>query len=215
MLRSFIKAARLRRWLARSDCPPAIKECKVLFDKAYAPKHNEYSGIAQSDEVFMDGSGSNRQQSVSVPSDLQPLIDGSKVILHAWCHLHGLVYAHSSTHLGNSLIHFYPGGNKSSPPIPGSIKYIFATQNTVAFAVQRHLNMQPGTIDPFAAYPDFPAKLYASALADELEVVELDWVTCHFARWQISSEHVVVLSLSKVSTKINSSPAQELIKQQY
>jgi hypothetical protein len=211
MLRSFIKAASLKRWLGRSDCPPAIKECKVLFDKAYASKKDEYPGLAPLGDDIEE---SNEQRFVSVPSDLQPLINGSKVMLRARCHLHGVVYARSSTHLGNSLVHFYPGGNKSSPPIPGSIKYIFATQNTVAFAVQRHLNMRPGTVDPFAAYPDFPARLYASTLADELEVVELDWVTCHFARWQISSEHVVVLSLSKVRAKITSS-IHGLIEPQY
>ncbi|KAG2137126.1 uncharacterized protein EDB93DRAFT_1091336 [Suillus bovinus] len=38
MLRSYIKAARLHRWLARTDCPPAIQECRALFDKVYAPK---------------------------------------------------------------------------------------------------------------------------------------------------------------------------------
>ncbi|KAG2064014.1 hypothetical protein BDR04DRAFT_1036466 [Suillus decipiens] len=32
MLLSYIKAARLRCWLARPDCPPAIQECGVLFD---------------------------------------------------------------------------------------------------------------------------------------------------------------------------------------
>ncbi|KIJ09713.1 hypothetical protein PAXINDRAFT_30099, partial [Paxillus involutus ATCC 200175] len=32
ILQSFIQGTRLRRWLSRSDCPLAIKECKALFD---------------------------------------------------------------------------------------------------------------------------------------------------------------------------------------
>lgn len=169
----------------------------MLFDKACPTKADEYSdpqdiGVSHAEE-------NNLPQPVSTPADLRPLINGSKVILRARFNHHGVIYARSSTHLGNSLIHFYPNGDKSLPPIPGSIKYIFATRHTVAFAVQRHLNKCAGTIDPFTRYPDFPAKLYSAALADKLEVVEVDWVMSHFARWQISSGHVVVLSLSKVS----------------
>lgn len=33
MHRSFIRAGRLKSWLARSDCPPGIRECKIIFDK--------------------------------------------------------------------------------------------------------------------------------------------------------------------------------------
>lgn len=165
----------------------------MLFDKACPTKPDEYS---DSQAIAEENS---RPQPVLTPADLRPLINGSKVVLQARLNHHGVVYARSSTHLGNSLIYFYPKGNKSLPPVPGSIKYIFTAQNAVAFAVQRHLNKCTRTVDPFARYPDFPAKLYSAALADKLEVVEVDWVMSHVARWQISSDDVVVLSLSKVS----------------
>jgi hypothetical protein len=32
---SFLKDARLRQWINRPDCPTILKECKVLFDKAF------------------------------------------------------------------------------------------------------------------------------------------------------------------------------------
>ena len=38
LLQSFLRAANLKCWLAKPDCPAVIKECKVLFDKIYAPK---------------------------------------------------------------------------------------------------------------------------------------------------------------------------------
>jgi hypothetical protein len=97
------------------------------------------------------------------------------------------------------LIHFYAGGGTASGPIPGSIKYIFKTQGgPFAFAVQRQLPISDGTIDPFEHYPHFPAKLYASQLGDTLEIVKVDWVMSHFVRWDMSRDHAIVLSLSRV-----------------
>jgi len=54
MLFSFIRAGKLRCWLSRPDCPPVIKECKALFDKAYAPKvHDDIQvDIDENDNSF-------------------------------------------------------------------------------------------------------------------------------------------------------------------
>jgi len=30
-----LKGARLRQWINRPDCPAILKECKILFDKAF------------------------------------------------------------------------------------------------------------------------------------------------------------------------------------
>ena len=135
---------------------------------------------------------------VPAPEDLRPLTGHRQVVLHARFTHDGVVYARSSTHIGNSLIYFYPGGELSLTPVPGCIKYIFNGPNGISFAVQRHLDSAVNTVNPFAPYPDFPAALYSSSLAEKLEVVEVGWVTSHFARWKISSENVVVISLSKV-----------------
>lgn len=204
LLQSFIRAAKLRRWLGRPDCAPAIRECKILFDKGYAPTHNSdnnYYGLGTcGDDLFVDMTHvdiEDRRQ-VPIPNDLSSLIRGkTKVILQARFKHDGIVYSRSSTHLGNSLIHFYPNGVKTTLT-PGTVKYIIRmTQDHILFAVQRHLDLPHNTLDPFAPYPHFPAKLYSVTLAD-LEIVEVDWIVSHFARWQISSEHVVVVSLSKV-----------------
>ena len=66
------------------------------------------------------------------------------------------------------------------------------------FSVRRQDVVHPSVVYPFKAYPHFPAKLYSSGIQDTLEVVHIDWVLCHFARWQMSSDHVVILSLSRV-----------------
>jgi hypothetical protein len=200
LLQSFIKAGKLRRWLARPDCPPAIQECKILFDKAYAPKCRDDTVVGGGDDVFVEATDDDdpTPSPITVPDDLRPLLKGMKVSLRARLQHHRVIYARSSTHLGNSLIHFYPHGDRTKSPIPGSIKYIFLRDGRWAFAVQRHLAVGDGILDPFSFYVDFPAKLYSPALTDTLEVIEVSWVMSHFARWQISSDAVVVLSLSRV-----------------
>jgi hypothetical protein len=97
------------------------------------------------------------------------------------------------------LIYFHPEG-RTSDEVPGVIKYIVNSGDHVLFAVQRHLDTPTNLSDPFERYPYVPAKLYRTALA-ELELVKIDWVVSHFARWTLTSEYVVVLSLSKVSVQ--------------
>ncbi|KAG2746130.1 hypothetical protein P692DRAFT_201719053, partial [Suillus brevipes Sb2] len=162
MLHSFIRTAKLRYWLNRPDCPLAIQEYKVLFDRMYAPK----SATSLNKELAED------------PLD----------------HING-----------NSQVLFYPQGDRLSSPVPSSIQHIYATPTgELVFAVHRQLPLDrhDHTIDPFSVYPNFPAKLYSSSFSNSLETIKVSWVISHFARWQISSDHVVALSLCRVSTVI-------------
>jgi hypothetical protein len=83
--------------------------------------------------------------------------------------------------------------------VPGIIQYILHMEEGLFFAVQRYLDVTADCVDPFKPYPYIPAKLYRSQLA-KLELVRVDWVVSHFAQWVMAPEHVVVLSLSKVSS---------------
>lgn len=197
MLRSFIRAAKLRRWLGKPDCPLAIKECKYLLDKASDCKADDYT------ESSMDVVTEERAHlATTPPRDLFRLVK-RKVIMRARIKYNGVYFARSSTHLGNSLIHFYPSGDRSHSPVPGSIKYIFELDGKISIAIQRQNPALNGLFDPFACYPHFPAKLYSSKLADNLEIIEVEWMMAHFARWPVTSELVVVLSLSRVSSFSN------------
>jgi len=192
MLQSFSRAANLRHWLGRPDYPPVIQECKKLFDKWYGLSGSDQSlsveglfvqSLAPDDIEYRKG--------VSVPSDLRHLVSGTSINLQARLKHNGIVYARSSTHLGNSLIQFYAGGNIHSP-VFGIIKYIFNLGDKMVFAVQRQLPAPIGIVDPFNQYPHFPAALYSLGLNEELEIVDVGWVMCHYARWQFSSKLVVV-----------------------
>ncbi|KAF8583256.1 hypothetical protein K439DRAFT_1282777, partial [Ramaria rubella] len=150
----------LHHWLGRPDCPPALKECKKLFEKVYSQKGYQYAGV-----------------------------------LRAFAKHNGVVYATSTAHLGNSLVQFYPGSNKNSSPVPGSIQHIFYQEENLFFAVKHQECAIGDMLDLFKPYAHFPMKLYSPKLSGQLKVVEVDWVVSHYARWPISLEHVVVLSL--------------------
>jgi len=113
--------------------------------------------------------------------------------------MNGIVYSRCSTHIGNSLVMFYPGGNQSSSPVPGSIQHIITyTNQDVVFVVQRQGSAAPDLHDPYADYPHFPARIYSNSLSSNLEIVSPDWVLSHYTRWAIDKDHAVVMILSRV-----------------
>ncbi|KAG0699831.1 hypothetical protein DFH29DRAFT_754332, partial [Suillus ampliporus] len=134
-------------------------------------------------------------------STYAPKSAGTLAILRARLKFNGIVYSRASTHVGNSQVFYYSQGDRLSSPVPGSIQHIYATPTgELVFAVHKLLPRHDQSIDPFAMYPHFPAKMYSSSSSSHLENVKVSWVVSHFARWAVSSDTVVILSLSRVST---------------
>jgi hypothetical protein len=187
MLRSYLRASNLKRWLGRPYCPAFIRECKSLFDKAFGlHSDNKCSDITES-------------ALVSTPDDLRDLIKTKKVKLPAYHRANNVMYSRSSTHLGNSLVMYYPAGDLNEAPVPGCIKYIVVQPGEdPVFAVQRQLSAPDNTTDPFSIYPHFPAKVYSNSLSPTLEIVRPGCIMSHYARWAFSPELAVVLCLSRV-----------------
>lgn len=78
LLYSFIKAGRLKRWLARSDCPPAFKELKKLFDRLYMPKLHDDAGftdesVDSEEKLFADDQVATATFQAT-PDALRPLV---------------------------------------------------------------------------------------------------------------------------------------------
>jgi hypothetical protein len=191
LMRTFVRAGNLKRWLASSECPDILRHCKAIFDKAFSQNLQD-EGPAHDDEDMKPNSNKHR-----TPDDLRYLTRSSTVTLHAHHHK-GVVFSRSSTHMGNSLIRFYPNGSRTSSAVPGSIIYIYETDGTpITYAVRRQLPAPAFTPDPYESYTGFPAKLYSSALADNLEIVQPEWVEAHYARWRLDSFKVVVYALSR------------------
>lgn len=195
LLHSYLSGAKLRRWLSTSDSHPIFREVKELFDKIYSPRKVDVD--QSSIYAAHDGWPSPPR---STPTHLKTLVRGGNVWLRARLSYRRIMYASSQTHLGNSLVHYYPGGNREVSMVPGCIKYIYSSDGQqYSFAVARQIPIHSVGVDPFSQYPHFSAKTYSTQLSGTLEQVEPEWVFSHYARWNINSEEAVILSLSKVS----------------
>jgi hypothetical protein len=195
LLRSYIQAAKLKYWLNRPSCPPVFRDVKALFDRFVSPLINTDPIDVREDRT------TSPTPTNATPEDLRQLIHVRRVVLHARTLHGGSVYTRHSTHVGNSLILFYPSGARDMQPTPGIIRYIFEGEQGVHFAVQRHLPLHSHP-DPFRHYPHFPARLYSSALAENLEIVMPEWVVSHFVRWNFSPRQIVAVSLCPVRTSL-------------
>jgi hypothetical protein len=187
---SFVKAAKLKHWLGRPDCPEFLKECKIILDKAFG------HSWAPSDPEFIAESAFR-----PVPEPLKGIILEPKVALRARHKFDNVFFCRSSTHVGNSLVLFYPQGNNLETPVPGSIEYIVVKPNNdIVYVVRTQLPAPSHALNPFRFYPYFPAKIYSPGLSNQRQVIRPDWVISHYARWNLDKDRAVVLTLSRVST---------------
>ena len=194
LLHSFLRASKLKRWLARIDCPQVFREIKELFDKLYAPKIRDSDGVTEEDD---EAQTSTR----STPHDLQSIL-GSKsdrISMRARLKHNGVVFSVASTHAGNSQIYFYPDGKVTAPPVAGSIQYIYNAGIGTRLAIRCQQSLPDHISDPFSRYPHFPAKLHCSRLSGALEEVDPAWIYCHYARWVMNDDYAVILKLIRVS----------------
>ncbi|EIW58367.1 uncharacterized protein TRAVEDRAFT_148483 [Trametes versicolor FP-101664 SS1] len=191
MLTSYLRASKLRRWFQRPDCPPALRQVKCFFDKAFGTGNFVHSEEALEAEENVEVS----RHRPPVPEDLKSLLtyaECKRVIVLARCKHDGFVFARSTTHLGNSLVRYYA---KDRTAQYGCIKYIYNVDGRIQLVVQRHLPAKGG--DPFERYADFPATVKSPELSPRLECIPLGHVICHFARWTMPSGDVAVVPLYK------------------
>ena len=177
LLISFLKASRLRRWLSNPQSPPIFQEIKTVFNKIYKSTHS-YDDPHNDDPT-------HQALDISTPKtilhNLKAMLNVSqtKIYLRAHIKIQGICYTCLETHVGNSLVHFYPNGDRGKSCIPGRIKYIHSTNGVhYALAIQRQIPLPDDRLDPFAQYLHFPTKTYSSKHSS-LELVDLDWIFCH------------------------------------
>lgn len=186
MAMSFLQGARLRQWIDRPDCPELLKECKILYDRAFGDGVGESDSPA--DSAYM-----------STPAILRRFVKSHRVAFRARYSVNQIIYNRSSTHVGNSLVMFYPKGDKSQEPVPGCIEHImFEPNGEVTFTIRRQLPALPGFVDPYIEWPHFPARVYSTSLSPQLEGVDPEWIVSQYARWAFDKDHAVVLNLSRV-----------------
>ncbi|RDB30197.1 hypothetical protein Hypma_010457 [Hypsizygus marmoreus] len=174
MLWSHMRAAGLRWWLRRPECLEVIKQFKALFDKAFL------QGLSVNSRLIADAATS------ASPSEVAHYTYNSVNFL---C---------SSTHLGNSLMLYYPSPS-SVMPVAGSIKKIMSSSRDVELSVKHQVRLPPGSYDLFSRYPSFPARVYSLKMDNGLaDRVSFELVVSHVARFTFSSNCAVILNLSRV-----------------
>lgn len=194
MLHSFISASKLRRWFARPDCPPAIAECRDLFNKLYGLSTSvdvlsTSDGVEITDVIHQDG------RATAVPLDLRTVLHQDKALFQMRLTWEGIHYATYECHEGNSLVMFCNPTNDMSKHFPGRIKCIFQREKNFIAIIQRYIPAaQP---NPFRNYIGFPAGIYREEVSPNYEEIEFRQIVGHFARLALPLGNVAVLDLSK------------------
>jgi hypothetical protein len=128
IMKSYMRGANLRRWLKRPDCPEVIRQFKRLFDQAFTPKKPRENILQNTSK--------------------------SKQLEHAYYTYNSIIFSRSSTHLGNSLVLFYPTPS-STTPVAGSIQKIETSgpKRTSLSSVKPRFRLQHTTL--FVDTPHF------------------------------------------------------------
>jgi hypothetical protein len=101
---------------------------------------------------------------------------------------------------GNSYIAYKPEGNLEADWVPGQIQHIFSLHGKKKLAIRRSKVSSHHGGDAFARFQNlgFEAKLVSQSFVDKLEIIDIEWVVGHTARWNLYEGLAVILSLGRV-----------------
>ncbi|KAF5317882.1 hypothetical protein D9758_018788 [Tetrapyrgos nigripes] len=172
IMKTLARTANIRRWLRRPECPEAVKQLKVLFDKCFVPAN---APPPQEENHEMKGN------------------------FCAYAKHKCINFSGVHTHSGNSHIIYRPVGSPSA--IAGQIEVIedmSAERGTpILVHVRPFLPLVKPLSDPFLCYPHFQATTYSSQLSDEKDIIGLDRIISHAARFDYSYGRSVLVDLSR------------------
>jgi hypothetical protein len=176
----------------RPDCPPLLKECYDLLNKAYHFSGDSSSGIT------------TVSQKKKIPGDLAQLLhrsDNRDIQLYTRVQAqNGSFSVMGAPGSGNSFVWFR--SDRESEWKTGQIKYIFQREgDDVQFAIRQSLGLRRRGKDPFNGWWDggFEARVVSASFAPELQIVDRSYMLAHAARWEFAEGMVVVVNLSQVS----------------
>ncbi|KAE9389263.1 hypothetical protein BT96DRAFT_835150 [Gymnopus androsaceus JB14] len=201
LLHSFSRGSAFRRWLMRDDCPGLVKSIARLINKAFAESHDALNTEADTESDGDVGGESNFDFTADSMIPELVSISGVRFLsrIEAPC---GFYTIPSAQGAGNSYVTFYPNGDSSCEWVAGRIHHIFEDiRGRTKLAIRRSIALTQGIPDPFGAFwaDGFQAKLVSTEFSSEFEIVEIDWIRGHSARWELNANLAVVLDLPKVS----------------
>ncbi|KAJ3995025.1 hypothetical protein F5050DRAFT_1574486 [Lentinula boryana] len=171
IIKSVTRTANIRRWLCRPNCPEAVRQLKVMFDQCFKP----VNGTAKLEN---------------------PTQKGSQCAHVKWDNAN---FSRSKTHPGNATIIYRPFQNEK--PIAGVIQEIQnvnkAGSSTIELHVRPFESLPKHLYDPFSRYPHLSAKSYSSTLREEADVITLDAIVSHAARFDYTHNRTVLVNLCR------------------
>ncbi|KAJ3709926.1 hypothetical protein C8R42DRAFT_563696, partial [Lentinula raphanica] len=201
---SYCKSSSYRQWLLRPDCPPLLRYCLKLLDKAYnydsREDDDETDAELDEDEPLPDNSipSSRSFHALPTPPEVIQVVGSADVeCLTRTPAERGDYTIPRGIAPGNSYICFNPnGGTSDGRWVAGQIQHIFRKHKggPLSFIVKRSLEVK---LEQFSRFWDdgFEAKTVSDQFSDQLEIIPFSDVIAHSARWNISEHVVVVLSL--------------------
>lgn len=215
MLEYFWKSAFFRQWLMRPDCPPLLRYCLELLDKAYnfyRPDEEPENSVNEDDENEDGTSLDDSADAGATPLEGPPppaltAVLGSDAI-DCFTRIPGAKGHYTiprAKGIGNSYVCFRPDHAPADRRwVAGQVQHIFKDREGGPMKVAISRSLQSGFADPFASFWDdgFEAKVVHSKFSRDVEIIDASNVIAHTARWSISTESVVVLNLSMVCLQI-------------
>ena len=209
---SFYRSAGLRALMLKDGCPQAIQNCSKFLAKLIDPKVRNTLLADMSRVLFHDEEGDSSDdeeddvplsRQVTIPEGpyraLQTYFGGkgkaprtAKIVsLHT---VNGVTFSTYTRHKGNSLILIRQSSLQS---IPARIETMIQISKDEILYVVRYF-LQSESVDVFAKYPTLKITT-RSKNCGQLVVVDSGDIESHFACLDIDSDHIAVVSLSRVS----------------
>jgi hypothetical protein len=180
IMHSQTRAANLRGWLRRPDCPKFIKDIKQLVDQSIGAVNNDLVAPWQRE---------SRVTKTSSPAH--------------FCH-RGYNYSKAAVHQGNATILFWPKpapGARPPPAVPALIEEIKSigdeSKKEISFVVRQYLPLGAGKRDPFARFPHLQASTFSSSLSCTTINISPAQVWSHAACYDFSHDRSVFVNLSR------------------
>jgi hypothetical protein len=212
MAHAYTRMANLRALLLKSGCPEVIQHSKIFFDKlldshvrgslvtdVHSVSAGEETGINNVEDL-------DEQTARPVPAEIRDAINSvnltvpSRAVFQTYIMIHGLKFAITSIHPGNSCAMVSSEGGS---PRPAQIVYIlkFGTPETpLTCLAVRYYKPANLAYDTYSKYPLLRTKLWDSGLTN-VEIIRTSQILSHFACLPIRlGNHTfnAVISLSRV-----------------
>lgn len=182
---TFIRTSNLHRWMSNPQSHPVVQEIYQLFQRTYTDEANRHAMI-----ISVDGDPALEHDGQEYP--FKPNTFPANLTVN------GCTYSRSTTHLGNSVVMFFPEGVQTRSAIPASISEIECRGlGQVLLLVRPFKSAILHTSDPFSAWPHFRASTWSRRL-DQPIAIPFDWIVGQGIVFDLNADNCVVIAISRV-----------------